>query len=81
MKMSKNILYIIAQDSVSDEAIKILKASNIQFQPIVVGLDGFGKFMWRDARTLKVPSLLTETKIYAGLDEITKFATIRRLHH
>jgi hypothetical protein len=78
--MSKNILYIIAQDSVSDKAIKILEASNIQFQRIVVGLNGFGKFMWRDTRTFEVPSLLTDTKIYAGLDEIAKFATFRRIH-
>lgn len=77
--MSKNILYIITEDSVSEEAIKILESSNIKFQPVVVGLDGAGKFMWRDTRTFKVPSLLTATKIYCGLEEISKFANVNCL--
>ena len=77
--MSKNILYIITKDSVSEEAIKILESSNIKFQSVVVGLDGAGKFMWRDTRTFEVPSLLTATKIYRGLEEISKFANMHCL--
>lgn len=72
--VGKNILYIITEDSLSKEAIRILKTSNIEFCPIVIDLDGVGKCMWRDTRNLEVPSLLTATKMYSGVEEISKFA-------
>ncbi len=72
--MSKNILYIMQRDHQSQEAIRILTSYNIQFTPITVGLDGLGKFMWRDTRSREVPLLLTASNIYRGLDEISHFA-------
>jgi len=74
--MSKNILYVIKRDNISEEAIKILESSHINFQPVTIELDGLGKFMWRDTRAFEVPSLLTATKMYCGLEEISKFARI-----
>lgn len=72
--MSKNILYIIKKDSISEEAIKILESSHIEFQSVIIDLDGAGKFMWRDTRTFEVPVLLTDNKIYGGLEAILKYA-------
>jgi len=54
--------------------MEILESSNISFKPIVIDLNGAGKFMWRDTRTYEIPSLLTPTKVYCGLEEILKFA-------
>jgi hypothetical protein len=72
--VTKNILYIIKQDETSKRAMEILESSNINYKPIVIDLDGAGKLMWRDTRTYEVPSLLTPTMVYCGLEEISKFA-------
>jgi hypothetical protein len=72
--MSKNILYIMKQDNTSEKAMEILESSNIAFKPIIIDSNGVGKFMWRDTRTYEIPSLLTSTKVYCGLEEISKFA-------
>ena len=72
--MIRNILYIIKQDLVSQKAQEILESSNITFQSITIEINGFGKFMWRDTRTCEIPSLLTPTKVYCGLEEISKYA-------
>lgn len=72
--MGKNVLYVIKKDDMSEEAIRILESLNINFTPIVVGLEGAGKFMWRDTRTCDLPLLLTSTNIYCGLDEISRYA-------
>jgi hypothetical protein len=71
--MSKNILYVTQRDNQSQEAIRILTSSKIQFTPITVGIDGVGKFMWRDTRSRDVPLLLTASNIYRGLEEISQF--------
>jgi hypothetical protein len=54
--------------------MEILESSNITFKPIIIDLNGAGKFMWRDTRTYEIPSLLTSTKVYCGLEEISQFA-------
>lgn len=73
MKVSKNILYVIKNDRLSEKAIKILESSNITFQSVIVGFEGTGKFMWRDTRTIEIPALLTANRIYRGLQEISNF--------
>jgi hypothetical protein len=72
--VSKNILYIIQKDSLSEEAIQILESSHIEFQTVIIDLDGTGKFMWRDTRTLEVPVLLNDNRLYSGLEAISDFA-------
>ena len=72
--MRKNILYIIKKDTISEEAVKLLESSQIEFQSVIIDLNGAGKFMWRDTRTFEVPVLLTNDEVYCGLEAISIFA-------
>ena len=62
------------RDLISEKAKSILETSNITFQSIIIDLNGYGKYMWRDTRTCEIPTLLTPNKVYCGLQEISKYA-------
>ena len=68
--MIENLLYIADGDKESEEAIKILKQCGLKFRKILVGKDGNGKSMWRDLRTVQIPTLQSSKGIFVGVKEI-----------
>lgn len=66
-------LYVVDGDRDSEEAIRILKESEISFKKIAIDKHPNGKSMFHDIETTQTPSLATSNTVHIGLKNIESF--------